>query len=51
MANGTDRRSRATEELGPVTTHARIVIRIIFDIRKGNLVTRTTRRLMLLRRM
>jgi len=55
MTNRTDYRLRAFEELWAVTTHARIVIGIIFDIRKGGrvlcryLVTGITGCLMLLR--
>jgi len=51
MTAGADRRSRAAEELRSVTTHARIVTRIIFNVGKGDLVTGITRRLMFLRRM
>ena len=51
VTHRTDRRFRAAEELRPVTTHARIVTRVIVNIRKVNLVTRTTRRPVLLRRM
>ena len=35
VTHGTDRRPRAAEELRPVTTHARIVARIIVDIRES----------------
>ena len=54
MTNRTDYRLRAFEELWAVTTHARIVIGIIFDVRKGGrvlcryLVTGITGCLMLL---
>src|SRR5262245_33857237 len=32
MTNRADRRLRAFEKLRPVTTHARIMVRIIFDV-------------------
>ena len=38
MANGADRRPRTAEELRPVTTHTRVVARIILDVRKSYFV-------------
>ena len=49
MAHGADRRLGAAKELRPMTAYARIVTRIILDIRKRYLVTRITRRSMLRR--
>lgn len=55
VTDGTDRRPRAAEELRPVTTHTRIVIGIVDDVRKlrpiltRNHVTRFALSLMLLR--
>jgi hypothetical protein len=51
VTDRTDRRARTAEELWPVTTHTRIVARIILDIGKGDLVTGITRRLVFFRRM
>ena len=34
MTNGTDRRARTTEELWPVTAHARVVAGVIRDVRE-----------------
>ena len=51
MTHRTDRRPGAAEELRSMTAYARIMTRIIIDIRKRYLVTRITRRPMLRRRV
>ena len=51
MTHGTDRRSRAAEELRSMTAHTRIVTGVILDIREGYFVTCVARRLVFLRRM
>lgn len=51
VTHGTNGRPRAAEELRAMTTHARIMARVIVDIRKLDLVTRIARGLMLVGRV